>query len=129
MTPEIEEFAKILVEQVRDASIQSNDVALAPTGVSPVAKRWAKSAKEDRSVDFGRVLVPDIVDDTVFYLLHAIDEGLLRLSYVASNGNTVDLTLQGRSELAGWYIGSGGWREMYSKERFVDDCADLRGDD
>jgi len=22
-------------------------------------------------------------------------------------------------------MGSGGWRAMYSKERFVDDCADL----
>ena len=31
-----------------------------------------------------------------------------------------------RQELAGWYIGSDGWRAKYSKERFVDDFSDLK---
>ena len=104
-------------------------MALGPTAVSPVAKRWAKAAREEASVDIGRILIPDIVDGTIFYLLQAIDEGILPLRFTASNGKTVDLTAEGRSELAGWYIGSPGWREMYSQERFVDDFADLRGDD
>jgi hypothetical protein len=127
MTPEIEEFAKMLVEWVRDASIQSSDMVLRPTGNAPVAKRWAKAASEEAPVEFARVVIPDIVDDTIFYLLHAIDEGLLRLAFTASNGKVVDLTTQGLGELAGWFAGSGGWRAMYSKERYVDDCSDLAG--
>ena len=128
MTPEIEEFAKTLVEMVRDVSIQSNDSALLPTARHALAKRWAKAASEEAPANFARVLIPDIVDDTIFYLLQAIDQGSIRLKYTASDGTVVDLTEQGLGELSGWFAGSGGWREMYSKERFVDDCADLGGD-
>ena len=124
MTPEIEEFAKRMIEFVRDASIQSNDRALLPTARYALAKRWAKAAAEESPVDFARVLIPDIVDDTIFYLLHAIDQGGLRLTYTASNGVAVDLTTQGLGELAGWFAGGDGWRALYSKERFVDDVAD-----
>jgi len=126
MTPEIEEFAKTLIEWVRDASIQSNDMVLRPTVDAPVAKRWRLAARDGTSTTFASVVIPDIVDNTIFYLLQAIDEGLLRMSFTSSNGKVVDLTTQGHSELSGWYMGSGGWRELYSKERFVDDCADLK---
>ena len=129
MTPEIEEFAKTLVQLVRDASIRSNDRALLSTARYALAKRWAKAASEEAPVDFARVLIPDIVDDTIFYLLRAIDEGTLRIAYTASNGTVVDLTSHGLGELAGWFAGSDGWRAMYSKERFVDDFSDLRGED
>jgi hypothetical protein len=128
MSPEIEEFAKLLMERVRDASIQSNDRVLLPTAQHALAKRWARAARDQSPVDFARVLIPDVVDDTIFYLLQAIDDGSLRLAYTASNGTTVDLTQQGLSELAGWFAGSDGWREMYSKERFVDDLGDVKAE-
>jgi hypothetical protein len=60
----------------------------------------------------------------MFWLLHAIDDGLLRIKYVTADGKEIDLGREG--ELAGWYMGSDGWRAMYSKERFVDDFADLK---
>jgi len=129
MTPEIEEFAKTIVHLVRDAAIQSNDRALLPTAGYALAKRWKKAASEESPEDFARVLIPDIVDDTIFYLLQAIDEGSLRLAYTASNGTVVDLTTQGLGELAGWFTGSDGWVGTYSKELFIDDLADLRGED
>lgn len=124
MTAEIEEFAKILVQWVRDAAIASNDRALSEEHV--LAKRWRGAAAHGSPETFVKVLVPDVVDSTLFYLLHAIDDGLLKLSFTASNGNTVDLSTEGLSELAGWYKGANGWIEEYSKERFVDDFADLR---
>ena len=127
MTPEIKEFAKAIVEFVRDASIQSNDRTLLPTANYASAKRWAKAAREENPLDFARIVIPDVVDNTIFYLLYAIDEGLLKLTFTASNGRSVDLTVEGESELAGWYAGSDGWRDWYSKERFVDDLAGLRG--
>lgn len=73
-----------------------------------------------------RTIIPDIVDNTVFHLLDAIDNGLLRLVFTDSSGRVVDLMKNGLSEMAGWYMGTGGWRAQYSQERFIDDCADLR---
>ena len=72
-------------------------------------------------------MIADAVDETVCGVLQAIDHGLLRLKYVSSGGREVDLTEEGQGELTGWYIGSGGWRALYSAERFVDDFADLGG--
>src|SRR5262245_7742983 len=120
--PEIEEFARLLVKHVRDHAVQSCDNLLAPHANSPVAKRW-REAGSPASI---ATAIPDCIDDTVFFLLHAIDMGFLRLRFESSNGRVVDLTEEGGSELAGWYMGSGGWRARYSEERFVDDFADLR---
>ena len=125
LTHEIEEFARILVQKVRDASIQSSDRELQPNARSPVAARWRQASKHTMPDAFAEVLIPDIVDDTVFYMLHAIDQGLLHLKFVSSSGKEVDLAEDGLGELAGWYMGSGGWRAMHSEERFVDDFADL----
>jgi hypothetical protein len=124
-TPEIEEFARILVQRVRDEAIQSSDRELRPGAGSPVAKRWKEAACDGRPEALASMLIPDIVDDTIFYLLQAIDQGLLQLSFVAWNGKRVDLTTEGLGEMSGWYMGSGGWRAMYTKERFVDDFSDL----
>jgi hypothetical protein len=129
MIPEIEEFAKTLVQIVRDAAIQSNDRALLPTARYALAKRWRQAASENTPEDFARVLIPDIVDDTIFYLLQAIDEGNLRLAFTASNGTVIDLATEGLGELSGWFAGSDGWVGMYSKERFVDDLSDPHAED
>ncbi len=121
-TPEIEEFAKTLVQQVRDAAIRNCDALLQPQADSPVARRWKALVADSSDV---RIVVPDAVDEAVFGVLQAIDQGLLRLKYVSLGGREVDLTEEGRGELSGWYMGSGGWRALYSAERFIDDFADL----
>jgi hypothetical protein len=122
--PEIEEFAKILIEKVRDAAIQSSDRVFGEEYV--VSKRWKEAAAKGTPEAFARVLIPDIVDDTLFYLLHAIDSGAMRISFVASNGNVVDLTEEGMAELAGW-LGGDGWISKYSEQRFINDVEDLKG--
>jgi hypothetical protein len=120
--PEIEEFAKIFVQQVRDRAVRSIDITLRPSCESVLARRWRKSGA---SLDAIAMAVPDVVDAAIFYLLHAIDEGLLRLQFVSSSGRTVDLTAEGQSELAGWFMGLDGWLEKYAKERYIDDLAYL----
>ena len=117
--PEIEEFGQLLIEKVRDAAIRSSDRALKEEHV--VAKRWQAAAGGRSLESFAMVLIPDIIDDTLFYLLHAIDDGSLRIAFTASNGKTIDLSTEGLGELAGWYVGRDAWRSMYSKERFVED--------
>jgi len=126
MIPEVEEFAEMLIKWVRDEAIRSNDVALRPTTENPVAQRWRAAAIKGDPTALARVIIPDVVDDTIFYLLQAIDEGLITLSYTSSTGRAVNLTKEGNSELAGWYMGSDAWRERYSHERFFDDLSDLR---
>jgi hypothetical protein len=121
---EIEEFARVLVQQVRDAAVRSCDRQLRPMAGSPVARRWRESAGggQGPSAD---IVIPDCVDETIFYLLQAIDQGLLHLKFVSGSGKEIDLTQEGLGELSGWYMCSGGWRAMHSEERFVDDFADL----
>ena len=126
MTPEIEEFAKILVESVRDTTIRSNDRTLNEKHV--IARRWNEAAASGSMEAFAKVLIPDIVDSTISHLLGAIDQAILRLSFAASNGKSIDLaTVATESgELSGWYKGGNGWCEKYSKERTIDDFADLK---
>jgi hypothetical protein len=126
MTVEMEEFAKKLTRLVRDAAIQSNDGVLHSKTMSPTAKRWKEAAGGKDLTEFAHVLIPEIVDDTVFYLLHAIDEGLIQLHFTATNGRSIDLTKEGEGELAGWYVGRESWRESYSKERYIDVFDGLR---
>jgi hypothetical protein len=123
-SPEIEEFARTLVRQIRDAAIRNCDGLLQPQAGSPVARRWR--GLQASPSDLG-VMIPDAIDEAVFSLLQAIDQGVLRLKYVSSGGREVDLTEEGLGELSGWYMGSGGWRAMYSAERFTDDFSDLGG--
>jgi hypothetical protein len=129
LTPEIEEFARILVHRVRDATIQRCDRTVRrPNPRSPIVTRWKEAALQSTPEAFAEVLIPDIVDDTVFYLLNAIDQELLHLKFVSSGGKEIDLVHDSLGELGGWYRGSEGWRAMNSKARFVNDCADLDTD-
>jgi hypothetical protein len=71
-SPEIEEFAKLLVREVRDAAIESCEVALRPNAVNPVAKRRKEAARDENAGSIVSVVVPDTVDKTVSYLLHGM---------------------------------------------------------
>jgi hypothetical protein len=124
-SPEIEEFAKLLVQEVRDAAIRDCDRVLRSNATGPMSKRWKEAVHSDNQKSIVNAVIPDTVDEAVFYLLDAIDNGNLNLSFTAANGKTVDLATDGLGELAGWYLGD--WRALYSQERFVDDFADLVG--
>jgi hypothetical protein len=121
----IEEFAKVLVQGVRDTAIKSSDSRLKKDARHLIAERWKKLIRENNAESLIQSLIPDIVDNTLFVLLHAIDQGELRLSFTDSAGKTVDLSEEGLGELAGWFLGSGGWRSQYSAQRFIDDFSDL----
>ena len=119
---EIIEFGKVLVQQVRDSAIKSCDVQLHAHNMnSPIAKRW-RDAKNSGNIDeFGATVIQDCVDDTIFYLLEAIDNGLLNITLNTPNGETINLTAEGLGELSGWYAGE--WVSKYSNERFSNDIS------
>ena len=117
----IEELGILLVRHVRDVAIQSCDMQLLPHSETAVAKRWRRAAIPFNGHVPPQVLIPDCVDEAIYAFLRAIDQGLLRLSYTAENGETVDLVKEGRGELASRYT---DWRAKYSKERIGEDVAD-----
>jgi hypothetical protein len=80
-SPEIEEFARILVEKVRDAVIQSCDRRFHPNAESAVAKRWKEAAQKATPEEFRKLLIPDVVDHTISSVLYAVDDGLLKISF------------------------------------------------
>jgi hypothetical protein len=122
---EIEEFAKILIKQVRDSAVRSCDEQTLPTMNTPIAKRWRAMLNNGDIEGLQKMMISDCVDETLFYLLQALDQGVLNISFNANNGKRIDLSEEGLGELSGWYMGSGGWRSQYSQVRFTDDFSDL----
>jgi hypothetical protein len=121
LNPEIEEFAKILVQQVRDRAIRNCDTRLHEDAKDIVAARWKKLITDESSAAVIKALIPDVVDATLAQVLWAIDQELLRLIFIASNEKNADLPVVGSGQLEGWYMGHEGWRHKYSRERFIDD--------
>ena len=120
----IEELGILFVRHVRDVAIQSCDLQLLPHSETPTAKRWRRAAIPFHGQVPPHVLIPDCVDEAIYAFLRAIDQGLLPLSYVAENGETVDLVKEGRGELAARYMAADGWRAKYSKERIGEDVVE-----
>lgn len=113
--PEITQFAQILVREVRDAAISSLDVNLGPNARSATSKKWrAAGVKKGTQSE---VLIPDSVDAALYFLLKAIDDGILPLKLIHPDGTESNLEKSGLGELAGWYIGPEGWIDQYSKQR------------
>ena len=110
-----------MIQHVRDRAIRSADADLRPGAAGPVAKRWRQAGLKG-----AELVIQDVVDETIFSVLDAIDQGLLHLIFVSKDGTTTDLTEDGLGELGGWFMASDGWRRSFSKERFVDDYEDLK---
>ncbi len=130
MTKEaIEEFGKRLVQYGRDEGIQGTDLRGSSRCHSMAADRWRAAAAAAGGQVPAEIVIPECVDITIFELIYAMDDAdLLHLSYTMKSGETVDWSVIGGGEPVGWYIGTGEWRPMYSKERFIDDFADIPSD-
>ena len=51
-----------------------------------------------------KYLLPDVVDETLFALLDAMDNDELDLVIASTSGSSVALTAKGMGELAGWLM-------------------------
>ncbi len=114
------EFAKLLVQNIRDMAIKSGDVQLYSDNMrSPIAKRWRDAKYSGNADKFAEMIISDTVDDTIFYLLLAVDEGLLNISFNTSDGKKLSVEGDIIGELGGWYMGE--WRTKQSTQRCFDD--------
>ncbi len=113
------EFARLLVQQVRDVAIAHCDAYF--TNKDPAADHWRSVAARSGAEQAIRDVLPDIVDHTLADLLHAIDEGVLHLAWLPDPSTVIDLTETGLGELEGW-LGGGesGWLTQYARQRFHD---------
>ena len=115
--PEIDDFGREIVRLVRDLAVSSAYVCLRPAANFSTAHRWRRAAQEESLEDYSKMIIADVVDTTIFHLLDAIDNGF-RLILTTPDGKTVDLCKDGLGEMAGWYVGKGGWVERFSKEPY-----------
>lgn len=119
MSDAIDQFGALLTQLVRDQAIAACDGYLDPAAWGPTGRQWRNSVPQEEvasAVEAIRYAIPDIVDETVFRVLLAVDNGEFALSFATPDGESVDLTESG--ELAGWYSSppDEGWRG-HSQER------------
>lgn len=117
---ELHRFAEMLIRIVRDQSIDSCDALASRRMFGPTGKRWRDLLADRHAREAVSQLIPDIVDEVLFKLLHALDQGDIPLAWRREDGAYVDLYDLGRSEMAGWLVGAGPdcWRARYSSKRW-----------
>jgi hypothetical protein len=124
--PDVEQFAKILMREVRDSAIKSLDNLNDPEATNAViGKRWQEKIEHGSTRDAIATIIPDCVDEALFYLLNAIDNKIIPLSFTTKDGRLIDLAEEGESEMAGWFEG-GDWKSEYSQQRFYNDYEDSK---
>jgi hypothetical protein len=117
---ELQRFAQLLMLLVRDQSIKSCDALAAGRMGGEHGKRWRDLLADSRTRAAVQELIPDIVDQVLFQLLHALDQGDTPLAWQRPDGSYVDLYDLGRSEMAGWLVArdAEGWRARHSSQRW-----------
>jgi hypothetical protein len=99
----LDSFGELVVREIRDAAIREADVYVRSD------PRWQRVLDtQDDVTEIVEKLIPDIVDLTVFRLMHAIDSEAIRPETIP---------LEHFHELAGWYLGEDGWCERFARER------------
>ena len=100
-----EEFAKARVNQVRDAAMMSSDaVRAAPECRSPRRRSMEGSCSwRELGGIFASVVIPDVVDETIFQLLRAIDQGSLKIH---SPHLIESPSIYLRTNLENWQVGT-----------------------
>jgi hypothetical protein len=122
---EVRRFAELLMRQVRDEAIAECDAHATGRMLGQSGARWRELLDGDDVRGAVQELIPEVVDLTLFYLIHALDQGDLPLAWQRRDGSYVSLYDLGRSEMAGMLLmGPDGWRHSYSSQRIFDPEAD-----
>ncbi|MBA3940100.1 MAG: hypothetical protein C0520_02695 [Sphingopyxis sp.] len=114
MAPEIDEFGKKIIQLVRDPTIMSAEIIRNKFSRSPTRLKL-NSYDEEIVQEILDIVIPKVIDNTIFYTLRAMDGGGLRMIYRSDAGNACDLDEEGMGELAGWLFGDEGWIKTFSQ--------------
>ena len=80
---ELHRFAEMLMRWVRDPSIDSCDTLASRRMFGPTGERWRDRLAEPQAREAMSQLIPDIVDEVLFKLLHALDQGDMPLAWAS----------------------------------------------
>lgn len=121
--PEVELFARLLMTQVRDRAIASGDALARGATGGALGERWRAELSSSTASEAMTELLPDVVDQVLFHLLDAIDNGQLPLAW--QDGDRAALLADlGEGEMAGLLMmGEGGWIDRFSQQRYFDPLA------
>jgi hypothetical protein len=122
---ELDRFARLLMGLVRDRAIGECDRLSRGSVRGPIGERWQEVMAQESPQDALLELIPEVVDQTLFQFLDAIDNGGLPLRWEGEDGSVEPLIEIGSKEMAGWLAG-GDWPDRYSNERRHDYFSDLR---
>jgi len=118
----LDQFGALLMEWVRDWSIEELDSVIRGNGKSPEQKKLGKLFKTLPSgpQDALEKLVPIAVDTTLHYFLWLIEENQ-NLDLVMKTPNGVQSLRNESDGLSGELHSSNGWITRFSKQRSSDD--------
>lgn len=107
-----EAFVRLLIEFVRDPSVSTMLWVAAGGSRGPTGEAWAHADPHERV----RLAIATGVDEVIFRLLDAIDNGVLDLCWRMESGEMVELAGSASAELGGTYVTEGGWRDRFANE-------------
>ncbi|GIH10186.1 hypothetical protein Rhe02_82530 [Rhizocola hellebori] len=118
---ELQRFAELLMRLVRDQAISNLDVYAAGRIGGAIGEHWKMVLADPACRDAMLELLPEVVDEVLFQLLNALDNGDLPMAWRCEDASYADLYDMGRSEMAGEFLGTDpdGWRVKHSQQRFV----------
>ncbi len=74
------------------------------------------------------MVIQDIVDETIFYFLLALEErnmsATFNPAFIGADDKPQSIQLEAGDEIGGRYVMHGGWRMKYSSEPVNDNCSD-----
>jgi hypothetical protein len=130
MTPQggdLRQFAELVMRLVRDRAIVACDSLAAGRVRGARGEYWQALTPDPASRALAEALIPEVVDEVLFQLLDALDNGQLPVAWRSTeDGSWIPLEDLGQGEMAGWLtMGQGGWPDSFSGQRHVDHLAGL----
>ncbi len=115
----LNEFAKKIVNNIRDQAIEECDANLSFTNLdNPITKRWYDAMQKGDFKEFAKNIIADAVDSALFHVLHSVDYEDFDIAYKIDDVK-YELGKEYSGELAGYYMGS--WVQEFSQQRYYND--------
>lgn len=115
----LDEFAQLVMKRVRDESVWRADAIISGRlkGEKAELIREKMGSLTTDTLKSMSVLIPEIIDSTLFYLFNMLDdEDDLKLYFTSRNGITIVLN-EASDGLAGELFNKDGWINRFSTER------------
>ena len=105
-----DKFGELIVQQVRDGSVEDLRIIFEHHPNSQLAKFHENVVKNCERSDLEKLII-SAIDTTIFRFLQLIDDGDLKISLHKFENSYEQIS---GGELSGWYLMQDGWIETFS---------------